>query len=93
MEALHSQHNVLKIKERMEGMRGNVHLCIKRNGEIIREEDDHNLIVTGGRAKLARLMGGSYDGHISQVGVGEGVGEDGAAAAGTGQGSDDHYQA
>ena len=73
MEALHSQHNVLKIKERMEGLRGNVHLCIKRNGEIIREEDDHNLIVTGGRAKLARLMGGSYDGHISQVGVGEGT--------------------
>ena len=72
MESKQSQRNMLNIKERMEGMRGNVHLCIKKNGKVIHEEDDHNLIVTGGRAKLARLMGGGYDGHIAKVGVGEG---------------------
>lgn len=73
MEALHSQRNMLIIKDQMHEMRGNVHLCIKRNGKVIQEEDDHNLIVTAGRAKLARLMGGSYDGYICQVGVGEGT--------------------
>ena len=72
MEASHSQRSMIRVEERMEGMRGNVHLCIKRNGEVIHEEDDHNLIVTAGRAKLARLMGGGYAGHIARVGVGEG---------------------
>lgn len=73
MEALHSQRNMLSIKDQMHEMRGNVHLCIKKNGKVIHEEDDHNLIVTAGRAKLARLMGGGYNGHISQVGIGEGT--------------------
>lgn len=72
MEASHSQRSMIRVEERMEGMRGNVHLCIKRNGEVIHEEDDHNLIVTAGRAKLARLMGGGYSGCIARVGVGEG---------------------
>lgn len=64
---------MLSIKDQMHEMRGNVHLCIRKNGMVISEEDDHNLIVTEGRAKLARLIGGGYTGHISQVGVGEGM--------------------
>lgn len=64
---------MLKFLEEAKPMRGCVHLEIKKGGKIISTEDDHNLIVTGGRAKLARLMGGGYGGHITQVGVGEGT--------------------
>lgn len=51
-------------------MRGAVHLEIRRAGELIEVDDDHNLIVTAGRTLLARLLGGDYGGHITHVAVG-----------------------
>ncbi len=72
MDRTESQPNLI-LKDTAPKLRGNVHLEIRKKGKIIKIEDDHNLIVTAGRAKLARLLGGGYDGHISKVGIGEGT--------------------
>lgn len=66
-------NNKVILKDKSNELRGNVHLEIKKNGHLIKVEDDHNLIVTAGRAKLARLLGGGYNGRISKIGIGEGT--------------------
>ena len=63
---------IIHERDREQTMRGNVHLDVWKNGEIIETDEDHNLIVKAGRNKLARLLGGDYGGHITKVGVGTG---------------------
>lgn len=62
----------IKEQDALGALRGVVHLEIYKNGKLISEETDHNLIVTTGREKLARLLGGNYNGRITNVGVGSG---------------------
>lgn len=64
--------NNLGFADTMQEMRGAVHLEVYKAGKLILADDDHNLIVAAGRAKLARMLGGEYTGHITQVGVGTG---------------------
>lgn len=64
--------NSLRFADRAKNMRGVVHLEVYKAGKLILADDDHNLIVSAGRAKLARLLGGGYTGHITHVGVGTG---------------------
>lgn len=64
--------NNLGFADTMQEMRGAVHLEVYKAGKLILVDDDHNLIVAAGRAKLARMLGGGYTGHITQVGVGTG---------------------
>jgi hypothetical protein len=55
----------------VQAVRGHVHLEIRKNGQLIDMEDDHNVVVTGGRSKLAGLLGGRDAGkYITLVGVG-----------------------
>lgn len=55
----------------MQAVRGHVHLEVRKNGQLIDVEDDHNVVVTGGRSRLAGLLGGRDAGkYITQVGVG-----------------------
>ena len=54
------------------GAYGAVHLAVYKNGKLLFKESDHNLIVTTGREKLARLIGGGYNGRITHVGIGSG---------------------
>lgn len=61
------------ISEKAEHLRGAIHLELRRNGTPAGTIDDHNLIVSAGRAKLARLLGGADDAHISQIAVGTGT--------------------
>lgn len=65
-------NTTMKEQDTLAVMRGIVHLAIYRNGTLESEETDHNLIVTAGREKLARLVGGDYNGRIAKVGVGTG---------------------
>ena len=52
-------------------VRGHVHLEVKRAGNLIDVDDDHNVVVLGGRARLAGLLGGRDAGKfIANVGVG-----------------------
>ena len=52
-------------------VRGHVHLEVKRAGNLIDVDDDHNVVVLGGRARLAGLLGGRDTGkYIANVGVG-----------------------
>ena len=62
----------MKERDRLDHMRGAVVLKIYRNGILEEEDSDHNLIVTAGRSKLAKLLGGGYTGAINRVGVGTG---------------------
>lgn len=62
----------IKEQDTFGGAHGVVHLAVYRNGKLEFEETDHNLIVTTGREKLARLIGGGYGGRITHVGVGSG---------------------
>ena len=52
-------------------VRGHVHLEVRKSGELIDVDDDHNVVVSGGRAMLAGVLGGRDAGkYITQVGVG-----------------------
>ena len=63
---------LMQEKEQLDSMRGSVELKIYRNGVLEEIEREHNLIVTAGRSKLAKLLGGGYAGGINRVGVGTG---------------------
>lgn len=63
---------LMQEKEQLNSMRGSVELKIYRNGVLEEIEREHNLIVTAGRSKLAKLLGGGYAGGINRVGVGTG---------------------
>ena len=63
---------LMQEKEQLNSMRGSVELKIYRNGVLEEIEREHNLIVTAGRSKLAKLLGGGYAGGINRVGVGSG---------------------
>ena len=65
------EENMMKFKEKNE-MRGNVRLEIRKAGKLIEVDEEHNLIVTAGRTKLAKMLGGDYTGHITHIGVGTG---------------------
>nr|DAX35155.1 MAG TPA: tail-collar fiber protein [Bacteriophage sp.] len=62
----------IREQDTLAALRGAVHLAVYKNGKLLFEETDHNLIVTTGREKLARLIGGDYTGCITKVGVGTG---------------------
>ena len=62
----------IREQDTLAALRGAVHLAVYKNGKLLFEETDHNLIVTTGREKLARLLGGNYNGRITKVGVGSG---------------------
>lgn len=54
-----------------QAMRGHVHLEVRKNGKLIDVDDDHNVVVNGGRAMLAGVLGGRDMGNfITHVGVG-----------------------
>ena len=63
---------LMQEKEQLYSMRGSVELKIYRNGVLEEIEREHNLIVTAGRSKLAKMLGGGYAGGINRVGVGTG---------------------
>ena len=63
---------LMQEKEQLNSMRGSVELKIYRNGVLEEIEREHNLIVTAGRSKLAKMLGGGYAGGINRVGVGTG---------------------
>lgn len=54
---------------------GEVHLTVKKNGKVVEEWQGSNLIVSSGRNKLARIVGGLYNGGLTKVGVGSGTNE------------------
>ncbi len=62
----------IQMEDRTRDLRGAVHLDVYKDGKLIESETDHNLIVTVGRTQLAKLLGGGYTGHITQIGVGTG---------------------
>lgn len=62
----------IEMKDTAPRLRGAVELKIYKNGVLKEVERDHNLIVMAGRSKLAKLLGGGYEGHINRIGVGTG---------------------
>ena len=64
--------NCIKMADAANMLRGSVHLEVYKNGALVDQDTDHNLIVSAGRTKLAKLLGGGYTGHITQIGVGTG---------------------
>lgn len=62
----------IQMEDRTRDLRGAVHIDVYKDGKLIESETDHNLIVAVGRTQLAKLLGGGYTGHITQVGVGTG---------------------
>ena len=62
----------IEMRDAARQLRGAVELKIYKNGVLKEVDRDHNLIVMAGRSKLAKLLGGGYDGHINRIGVGTG---------------------
>ena len=52
--------------------RGDFHLAVYKDGEIIDHIDDHNLVVDAGRIRLAELAAGKSSACITKIGVGSG---------------------
>lgn len=52
--------------------RGDFHLAVYKDGEIIDRIDDHNLVVDAGRIRLAELAAGKSSACITKIGVGSG---------------------
>lgn len=67
-----TQPNGLAFEDTSRDMRGAVHLEVRKAGEVVLDETEHNLIVVEGRSKLAQMLGGAYGGHITKIGVGTG---------------------
>lgn len=59
--------------EEKQGVTGDFHLRVLRNGQPIEQVDDHNLVVYTGRARLAQLLAGKTTNTIAYVGVGSGA--------------------
>lgn len=67
-----TQPNGLAFEDTSRDMRGAVHLEVRKAGEVVLDETEHNLIAVEGRSKLAQMLGGAYGGHITKIGVGTG---------------------
>ena len=63
----------MKLREELNGCKGALALCIKKNGRVIERWHDKNLIVDTGRIRMAELLGGTAVGkHVTHVGIGSG---------------------
>ena len=71
----------LKLKETMNNYKGTLTLLIRKNGKVIEEIKEHNLIVDSGKVRLAQLLAGQSTAAIKYVGIGSG--EDQALATDT----------
>lgn len=58
--------------------RGDFHLAVYKDGEIIDHIDDHNLVVDAGRIRLAELAAGKSSACITKIGVGSGNAQEAA---------------
>lgn len=52
--------------------RGEFHIEVRRKGKLIDEFHDHNLVVNGGRCRLAELVTGKSTKCITHIGIGSG---------------------
>ena len=63
----------MKITENASGFNGRIHYVVRKKGKVIEDYDNHNLIVTSGRQRMAELLTGLSTSHITHVGVGTGT--------------------
>ena len=62
--------------------RGEFALRVYRNGQLVQEAADHNLVVDSGRTRLAQLAAGKSGAHIAYIGVGSGTEKEAAGDTG-----------
>lgn len=63
----------MKLEDRAPTVKGEFHIKILRGGRLIRDVEDHNLVVDSGRIRTAELAGGLSSAYISQIGIGTGA--------------------
>jgi len=61
------------LTEKVKDMKGHLSIKVYREGELYREEETDNLIVTQGRLNLAKLLSGDTGVHVSHIGIGTGT--------------------
>ncbi len=66
----------MEIKEKIQ-MKGHVNLKHFRQGKLIEERDDHNVIQTVGIEKMAKFLTAEYTGSILYMGIGLNTGAQG----------------
>lgn len=67
----------MKLRDIAGNFKGNLGLRVKKNGVLIEEWADHNMIVNLGRNRMAELLNGSSVAYVTHIGVGSGsVAED-----------------
>ena len=59
-------------KEHIQECNGHINMVVRKNGQIIDRYEDHNLIVTLGRQRMAELLSGLSSAHISHIVIGTG---------------------
>ncbi len=60
-------------KEHIQECSGHINMVVRKGGKVVDRYDDHNLIVTLGRQRMAELLAGLSDAHISHIGIGTGT--------------------
>lgn len=63
----------MKFTENASAFNGHLNFAVKRNGEVVDTYDNHNLIVTAGRQRMAELLAGASSAHVTHVGIGTGT--------------------
>lgn len=64
--------NGMELKD-ISTVRGSLIYTVYKNGKAIEHVEDHNLVVNGGRTRLAELISGKSNAFVTQIGFGEGV--------------------
>ena len=65
---------MIKLKDNC-GVKGALVYTVYRNGKPIEHVEDHNLVVNGGRRRLAELISGHSTDFVTQIGFGTGTRE------------------
>ena len=65
-----------------DAIHGEVHLTVKKDGKVVEQWQERNMIVDSGRNKLAQIVGCLYGGGLTKVGVGSGTNEPAATDTG-----------
>lgn len=63
----------MRFAENASGFNGHISYVVRKSGKVVDSYDNHNLIVTSGRQRMAELLTGITNSCITHIGVGTGT--------------------
>ena len=63
----------MQLVENASDFNGHIYYVVRKAGKVIETYDNHNLIVTSGRQRMAELITGLSNSNITHIGIGTGT--------------------